>query len=160
LFRPCPSVGSTSQRVQEETALFASGAFRGGNRVKKKIPLFAVVVFRFVFSFNGFQQRYRQQPLQHLELQRPRTDNAKLQLLDDPVERRFGHGLKSATSAVNFIPMPPKLAMLKEDEATISRLGLMKCFLKLKSRARRKELIALTEPMVEEESKYPAEVGE
>jgi hypothetical protein len=38
LFRPCPSVGATSQRVHEETALFASGAFRGGNRVKK-IPL-------------------------------------------------------------------------------------------------------------------------
>jgi hypothetical protein len=61
---------------------------------------------------------------------------------------------------VNFIPMPPKLAMLKEDEATISGPRLMKCFLKLKSRARRKELIALAEQMVEEESKYPAEVGE
>jgi hypothetical protein len=122
--------------------------------------LIAVFVSRFVFNFNGFQQRYGQQPLQHLELQRPRTDNAKLQLLDDPVERRFGHGLKSATSAVNFIPMPPKLAMLKEDEAPISGPRLMNCFLKLKSRARRKELIALAEPMVEEESKYPAEAGE
>jgi hypothetical protein len=57
---------------------------------------------------------------------------------------------------VNFIPMPPKLTMLKEGEATIAGLRSMKCFLKLKSRARRKELIALAEQMVEEESKYPA----
>jgi len=50
--------------------------------------------------------------------------------------------------------------MLKEDEATIAGLRSMKCFLKLKSRARHKELIALAEQMVEEESKYPAEVGD
>ena len=81
-------------------------------------------------------------------------------MLNDTVERRFGHGFESATSAVNFIPMPPKLAMLKVDEATTSGLRLMRCFLKLKSRARREELIALAEHMIEEESKCPAEADD
>jgi hypothetical protein len=53
--------------------------------------------------------------------------------------------------------MPPKLAMLKGDEATIFGLRLMKSFLKLKSRARREELIALAERLVQEESKHPVE---
>jgi len=63
-------------------------------------------------------------------------------------------------SAVNSIPMPPKFAALKSDEATVFGLRLMKSFLKLRSRARREEIIALAERMVEEESKYPVEPGD
>lgn len=52
-------------------------------------------------------------------------------------------------------PMPPKLAALKADPATVSALRLMKCFLQLRSDARREKLIALAERMLEEEEKYP-----
>jgi hypothetical protein len=98
--------------------------------------------------------------LQHLELQCLGIDDAELQSLNDPVERRFGHSVKPAMSAVNCIPMPTKLATLKSDEATVFGLRLMKSFLKLRSRAHRQELIAMVERMVEEEQKYPVEPGD
>jgi hypothetical protein len=98
--------------------------------------------------------------LQHLELQCLGIDDAELQLLNDPVERRFGHSVKPAMSAVNSIPMPTKFATLKSDEVTAFGLRLMKSFLKLRSRAHREELIALAERMVEEEQKYPVEPGD
>ena len=56
--------------------------------------------------------------------------------------------------------MPPKLAELNGDEVTMFGLRLMKSFLKLRSRKRREELIALAERMVEEEAKYPAGSGD
>jgi hypothetical protein len=60
-------------------------------------------------------------------------------------------------SAMNSIPMPPKLAALKGDESTVFGLRLMRCFFRLRSRAHRNELMALAERLLEEESKYPAE---
>jgi hypothetical protein len=53
--------------------------------------------------------------------------------------------------------MPPNLVALKFDEAAVLGLRLMRSFLKLRSRARREELIALAERLVEQESEYPAE---
>ena len=60
-------------------------------------------------------------------------------------------------SAVDRIEMPPKLAALKTDEATVSGLRLMRCFLKLRDRQHRDELIALAERLVEEERRHPVE---
>jgi hypothetical protein len=90
-------------------------------------------VFGFVLRFDGFQQRYGQEALQHFELQRSRIDDAELQMLNDPVERRLGHGASSAVTAVNS---------------------------KLRSRADREQLIALAERMLEGELRYPAESGD
>jgi hypothetical protein len=53
--------------------------------------------------------------------------------------------------------MPPQLALLNADETTAVGLRLMKCFLTLRSRRHRAELIALAERLVEEEEKTPAE---
>jgi hypothetical protein len=53
--------------------------------------------------------------------------------------------------------MPPKLALLNADETTTVGLRLMKCFLTLRRRCHREELIALAERLVKEEEKMPAE---
>ena len=53
--------------------------------------------------------------------------------------------------------MPPKLVALNADETTAVGLRLMKCFLILRERAHRAELIALAEQLVKEEEKTPAE---
>lgn len=53
--------------------------------------------------------------------------------------------------------MPPKLAALKADETTAFGLRLMKCFLALRSKRHREDLIAFAERLVEEERRAPAE---
>ena len=53
--------------------------------------------------------------------------------------------------------MPPKLVALNADETTAVGLRLMKCFLTLRDRSHRAELIALAERLVKEEQKAPAE---
>ena len=83
--------------------------------------------------------------------------DAKLQLLNDLVERRLGHGVKSRVSAVDRVQVSPKLALLNADETTAVGLRLMKCFLTLRSQRHREELIALAERLVKEEEKMPAE---
>jgi hypothetical protein len=50
--------------------------------------------------------------------------------------------------------------MLEGDEAAVFRLRLMSSFLKLKSRARREQLVALAERMAQAGSKYPVEPGD
>ena len=55
------------------------------------------------------------------------------------------------------VQVPPKLALLNADETTVVGLRLMKCFLTLRSRRHREELIALAEQLVKEEEKMPAE---
>jgi hypothetical protein len=52
--------------------------------------------------------------------------------------------------------MPPKLALFDVDETTAIGLRLMRCFLTLRSRQHREQLIALAERLVKEE-KMPAE---
>ena len=58
------------------------------------------------------------------------------------------------------IPMPPKLTALQIDETTTFGLRLMKCFLRLRDRAHRSELIALAERLVEKEERVSVEPGE
>jgi hypothetical protein len=58
---------------------------------------------------------------------------------------------------VDRIQMPPKLALLNVDETTAVGLRLMKCFLTLRSRRHREELIRLAERLVKEEEITPAE---
>ena len=53
--------------------------------------------------------------------------------------------------------MPPQLDLLKADEMTALGLRLMKCFLILRDRRHREELIALAERLVEEELNTPVE---
>ena len=53
--------------------------------------------------------------------------------------------------------MPPKLVALNADETTAVGLRLMKCFLTLRDRRHRQELIALAEQLVKEEERMPAE---
>ncbi len=53
--------------------------------------------------------------------------------------------------------MPPQLDLLKADETTAVGLRLMKCFLNLRSRRRREELIVLAERLVQEELEAPIE---
>ena len=53
--------------------------------------------------------------------------------------------------------MPPKLAALNADETTALGLRLMKCFLTLRDRRHREQLIALAERLVKEEEKAPVE---
>ena len=55
------------------------------------------------------------------------------------------------------IQMPPKLVALNADETTAVGLRLMKCFLTLRDRRHRQELIALAERLVKEEERMPAE---
>ena len=51
--------------------------------------------------------------------------------------------------------MPPRLALLNADEATAAGLRLLKCFLALRDRRNREELIALAERLLNEEGKMP-----
>jgi hypothetical protein len=53
--------------------------------------------------------------------------------------------------------MPPKLATLPTDEATILGHRLLKSFHKLRSTRHREQVIALAEQLVEDEERYPAE---
>jgi hypothetical protein len=57
---------------------------------------------------------------------------------------------------VDRFQMPPELALSKADETTAVGLRLMKCFLALRSRQHRHELLALAERLVTEEEKAPA----
>jgi hypothetical protein len=58
---------------------------------------------------------------------------------------------------VDRIQMPPQLDLLKADEMTAVGLQLMKCFLILRRREHREELIALAERLVQEELNAPVE---
>ncbi len=58
------------------------------------------------------------------------------------------------------IPMPPKLAALQADETTVFGLRLMKCFLRLRDRTHRRELVAFAERLVEKEERVSIEPGE
>jgi len=49
--------------------------------------------------------------------------------------------------------VPPQLALLNADETTAVGLRLLKCFLVLRDRRHREELIALAERLVREEEK-------
>ena len=71
---------------------------KGRRRVAKVIAIAAAPAFGFVLVLEGFQQRDRQNALQHLQLQRPGVDDAELQLRNDPVERRLGHNFESAAA--------------------------------------------------------------
>jgi hypothetical protein len=51
--------------------------------------------------------------------------------------------------------MPPRLDLLDADETTGIGLRLMKCFLTLRSRRNREELVALAEQLVREEKISP-----
>jgi hypothetical protein len=53
--------------------------------------------------------------------------------------------------------MPPKLAALNADETTALGLRLMKCFLTLRDRRHRAQLLALAERLVKEEETAPVE---
>ncbi len=53
--------------------------------------------------------------------------------------------------------MPPKFAGLNADETTAVGLRLMKCFLTLRDRHHRAQLLALAERLVKDEEKAPAE---
>ncbi len=55
--------------------------------------------------------------------------------------------------------MPPNLAALMADEATVLGHRLLKSFHKLRLTQHREQLIALAESLLEEEEKYPAEPG-
>jgi hypothetical protein len=63
-------------------------------------------------------------------------------------------------SAMDRIPMPPKLAALQVDETTMFGLRLMKSFLKLRERAHRSDLVAFAERLVEKEEEVSVEPGE
>jgi hypothetical protein len=58
---------------------------------------------------------------------------------------------------VDRIQMPPRLGLLNADETTAVGLRLMKCFLTLRSRRKRAELIELAERLVQEELNAPAD---
>jgi len=58
---------------------------------------------------------------------------------------------------VDRIQMPPPLTLLNADETTAVGLRLLRCFLALRNRGHREELIALAERLVKEEEKTPAE---
>ena len=53
--------------------------------------------------------------------------------------------------------MPPKLVALNADETIAVGLRLMKCFLSLRERRHRAELVELAERLVQEEEKTSAE---
>ena len=69
----------------------------------------------------------------------------------------MGHGFKSGVSIVDRIQMPPKFAGLNADETTALGLRLMKCFLTLRDRRHRAQLLALAERLVKDEEKAPVE---
>ncbi|GAI43105.1 unnamed protein product [marine sediment metagenome] len=52
---------------------------------------------------------------------------------------------------MDLIQMPPKLAELNTDETTTLGLRLMRCFLTLRDRRHRAQLLALAERLVKEE---------
>jgi len=83
----------------------------------------------------------------------PWHPRCKIAAAQDLVERRLGHGFKSGVSMVDRIPVPPQLALLNADETTAVGLRLLKCFLVLRDRRHREELIALAERLVREEEK-------
>ena len=51
--------------------------------------------------------------------------------------------------------MPPQLALLNADEVTAVGPRMLKCFLFLRDRRRREELIALAERLVRQEQMVP-----
>ncbi len=51
--------------------------------------------------------------------------------------------------------MPPRLDLLDADETTAVGLRLMKCFLILRGRRNREELISLAEQLVQKEKASP-----
>jgi len=53
--------------------------------------------------------------------------------------------------------MPPQLGLLDADEATAVGLRLLKCFLRLRDRRHREELLALAERLIREEEMTPAQ---
>jgi hypothetical protein len=55
--------------------------------------------------------------------------------------------------------MPPRLAAVKADEATVLGHRLLKSFHKLRVTRHREQLIALAELLVQQEEKCPAEPG-
>ena len=55
--------------------------------------------------------------------------------------------------------MPPRLAAVKADEATVLGHRLLQSFHQLRLTRHREQLIALAEALVEEERKCPAEPG-
>jgi hypothetical protein len=85
--------------------------------------------------------------------------DAGLYLLDYPVQRSLGHGFRSGgskgKSKVDRIKMPPRLDLLDADETTAVGLRLMKCFLILRGRRNREELISLAEQLVQKEKASP-----
>jgi hypothetical protein len=83
--------------------------------------------------------------------------DAELQKLNYLFERRLGHGFKSGVSTLDRIQMPPNLVALNVDETTAVGLRLMKCFLTLRERRHREQLLALAERLVKEEEKAPVE---
>jgi hypothetical protein len=86
-------------------------------------------------------------------------NDAGLYLLDYPVQRRSGSWLQvrdiNREVKVDRIKMPPRLDLLDADETTGVGLRLMKCFLTLRSRRNREELIALAEQLVRKEKISP-----
>jgi hypothetical protein len=56
---------------------------------------------------------------------------------------------------VDRIKMPPRLDLLDADETTAVGLRLMKCFLILRGRRNREELISLAEQLVQKEKASP-----
>jgi hypothetical protein len=58
---------------------------------------------------------------------------------------------------VDRIQMPPQLDLLKADETTAIGLRLMRCFLTLRRRQHRDELIALAEQLAQQELDSPDE---
>ena len=69
----------------------------------------------------------------------------------------MSHGVKSGLLRVDRIEMSPRLTLLNADETIVVGLRLLKCFLTLRDRRHREQLIALAERLVKEEEKMPAE---
>ena len=55
------------------------------------------------------------------------------------------------------IQIPPRLALVNADEATVIGLRLMRYFVKLRDRRHREELVALAERLLNEEEGRPIE---
>jgi hypothetical protein len=62
-------------------------------------------------------------------------------------------------SAMDPRQMPPRLAAVKADEATVLGHRLLQSFHKLRLTRHREQLIALAELLVEEEERCPVEPG-
>jgi hypothetical protein len=82
-----------------------------------------------------------------------------LQAFDDLVDGWFAHGSRPDMTAMDPREMPPQLAALKADEATILGHRLLKSFHKLRVTRHREQLIALAESLLREEEKSPAKPG-